>query len=68
MLNKTITYLFIVLGFFSTVSSKELGPDVSVYKGQMLKWEDYKKGYNYHVMFKSMLADEKTCKDETEGS
>ena len=68
MLNKTITCLFIVLGFFSTVSSKEFGPDVSVYKGQMLKWEDYKKGYNYHVMFKSMLADEKTCKDETEGS
>jgi hypothetical protein len=64
MLNKTITYLFIVIGFFSTVSSKELGPDVSVYKGQMLKWEDYKKGYNYHVMFRSLLADEKTCLSE----
>ena len=64
MLNKTITCLFIVLGFFSTVSSKELGHDVSVYKGQILKWEDYKKGYNYHVMFKSLLADEKTCLSE----
>ncbi|HSW61389.1 MAG TPA: hypothetical protein VLJ60_11345 [bacterium] len=64
MLKKTITCLFIVLGVFSTVSSKELGPDVSVYRGEELKWEDYQKGYNYQVMFRSLLADEETCYSE----
>jgi len=72
MLIKTITCLFIVLGFFSTVSSKEFGPDVSVYRGEELKWEDG--AYGYFVMFKSMLKQDDnlphplTCMDEKEGS
>ncbi|HSW60485.1 MAG TPA: hypothetical protein VLJ60_06770, partial [bacterium] len=72
MLRKTITYLFIVLSFFSTVSSKELGPDVSVYRDEELKWENG--AYGYFVMFKSLLMDDNNaayspvCMDEKEGS
>lgn len=72
MLRKTIICIFMVLGFFSTVSSKELGPDVSVYRGEELKWEDG--AYGYFVMFKSLLMDDNNaayspvCMDEKEGS
>lgn len=62
MLIKTITCLFIVLGFFSTVSSNELGPDVSVYRGEELKWEDG--AYGYFVMFKSMLDENRHCAED----
>ena len=40
MLIKTITCLFIVLGVVSIMTAKELGPDVSVYRGEELKWEN----------------------------
>ena len=33
--------------------AKEIGPSVSVYRDQDLKWEDG--AFGYHVMFKSLL-------------
>lgn len=63
MLRNSIAYIIYIFLFF-TLSAKDLGPDISVYNGQMLKWDDYKKGYGYHVMFKSLLADDKTCLGE----
>lgn len=63
MLKISIVYTFFIFLFFN-VSAKDFGPDISVYNGQMLKWEDYQKGHNYHVMFKSLLADDKTCLGE----
>ncbi|HPS30874.1 MAG TPA: hypothetical protein PLZ43_11505 [bacterium] len=63
MLKNSIICTFFIFLFFN-VSAKDFGPDVSVYNGQMLKWDDYKKGYGYHVMFKSLLADYKTCLGE----
>lgn len=60
---KTVCTLLVFLSFF--VSAKELGPDVSVYRGEELKWEDG--AYGYLVMFKSLLDENGGCtKDQTE--
>jgi len=53
--------MFLLLPLFS----KELGPDVSVYNGEELKWEDG--AYGYFVMFKSLLDESGSCvEDQTE--
>lgn len=60
---KTVCTLLVSLSFF--VSAKELGPDVSIYNGEELKWEDG--AYGYHVMFKSLLNESGSCvEDQTE--
>ncbi|MGI6393828.1 MAG: hypothetical protein ACOX2F_03690 [bacterium] len=41
----------LLLPFYA--SAKAIGPNVSEYRGQELKWEDG--AYGYHVMFKSLL-------------
>ncbi|HNW16861.1 MAG TPA: hypothetical protein PKM15_09175, partial [bacterium] len=70
---KTVCTLLVFLSFF--VSAKDFGPDVSVYNGEELKWEDG--AYGYHVMFKSLLENLQadsgnpqadTCMDEGAGS
>lgn len=49
-----ITKLFLLLLLISSfLTAKSLGPDVSVYRGEELKWEDG--AYGYHVMFKTLL-------------
>ena len=59
MLIKTITCLFIVLGVVSIMTAKELGPDVSVYRGEELKWENG--AYGYHVMVTKLPPEYKDC-------
>ena len=66
---KMVFTFLIFLSFF--VSAKELDPDVSVYEGEELKWEDG--AYGYFVMFKSLLeldteSSNIICKDEAVGS
>ena len=51
--------LFILLA--GAAGAKEIGPNVAVFKGQDLKWEDG--AYSYHVMFKSLLANLNTGDD-----
>jgi len=46
-----IILLAVMLPF--AVAAKGIGPNVSKYRGQELKWEDG--AYGYHVMFKSLL-------------
>ncbi|HPS30872.1 MAG TPA: hypothetical protein PLZ43_11495 [bacterium] len=67
---RSITCFFILFSL-CTVFAKDLGPDISVYDGEELKWEDG--AYGYHVMFKSLLelnteSSNIICKDETVGS
>ena len=71
-----ITKLFLLLLLISSfLTAKSLGPDVSKYRGEELKWEDG--AYGYHVMFKTLLenlvadADNPqadTCVNESTGS
>ncbi|HPS30440.1 MAG TPA: hypothetical protein PLZ43_09305 [bacterium] len=57
------------------LGAKAIGPNVSVYRNEELKWEDG--AYGYHVMFKTLLENLKadsgnpqadTCMDEATGS
>lgn len=61
MIKSSITYAFFLILCFN-LSAKELGPDVSIYNGEELKWEEG--AHDYFVMFKSLLADDKTCLGE----
>lgn len=58
-------YLLILLLFPLILAAKELGPDVSVYKGEQLKWEEGSR--SYYVMFKSLLANNDTANDTNGG-
>lgn len=67
---RSITCFFILFSL-CTVSAKDLGPDVSVYRGEELKWGGG--SYGYFVMFKSLLeldteSSNIMCKDEAVGS
>jgi len=59
MLKNSIACLVLVLSFMTIMSAKNLGPDVSVYNGEELKWEDG--AYGYFVMFKSLLDENGDC-------
>ena len=72
MTRKTILFVLLAVLFSFTATAKNIGPDVSEYRGEQLKWEDG--AYGYHVMFKSLIANVKkdakpdqpvgdTCKD-----
>ena len=52
-MHKKITKLFLLLLIPGLLAAKVLGPDVSQYRGEELKWEDG--AYGYHVMFKTLL-------------
>ena len=52
-MKKFIIFLLIAVFLPLAVSAKEIGPDVSVYRDQELKWEDG--AFGYHVMFKTLL-------------
>ena len=54
MSKKLIFILLLAVLLPFAVAAKTLGPNVSQYRGQELKWEDG--AYGYHVMFKSLLA------------
>lgn len=59
---------FGVLLFFAIpliLLAKELGPDVSNYKGQDLKWEEGAR--SYYVMFKSLLTNSDPSNDYSNG-
>ncbi|MBP5406073.1 hypothetical protein J6Z19_02855 [bacterium] len=53
MRKKLIFIVLLALLLPFAVAAKEIGPNVSKYRGQELKWEDG--AYGYHVMFKSLL-------------
>ena len=76
MSKKLIFLFFIAVLLPFAVTAKDIGPDVSKYRGQELKWEDG--AYGYHVMFKSLLENKEpepkgyegnpqgdTCKDSS---
>lgn len=46
-------------------TAKEIGPNVAVYRGEELKWEEG--AYSYWVMFKSLLANKDTSNDYSGG-
>ncbi|HNZ54589.1 MAG TPA: hypothetical protein PKN76_10670, partial [bacterium] len=48
-----VVFIFIALAVPFYAAAKAIGPEVSEYRGQELKWEDG--AYGYHVMFKSLL-------------
>ena len=69
-------FLTIISSVAGLLTAKELGPDVSTYEEEELKWENG--NYGYHVMFKTLLENNKTeiydnniadsCVDQTIGS
>ncbi len=61
---RKVFYLLLVL-LPVLAGAKEIGPNVGVYRGQELKWEDG--AYSYHVMFKSLLANLNTGNDNSGG-
>ena len=74
MSKKLIFLILIVLLLPFAVAAKGIGPNVSKYRGQELKWEDG--AFGYHVMFKSLLENKEvdsdpnnpqgdTCKDSS---
>lgn len=73
---RNLFILFLVVYFAPVfLGAKAIGPDVSVYRNEELKWEDG--AYGYHVMFKTLLENLKadsgnpqadTCMDEAAGS
>lgn len=71
MLRNSVACLALVLLFTTIMSAKDLGPDISVYRGEELKWGGG--SYGSFVMFKSLLeldteSSNIICKDETVGS
>jgi len=61
---KKIVLILFFLTAFSTMlfAGKSIGPNVSVYKGKELKWEEGAR--NYFVMFKTYLEDKNTGDDQ----
>jgi len=56
-MKKFIIFLMIAVLLPLAASAKEIGPNVSVYRNQELKWEDG--AFGYHVMFKTLLENKK---------
>jgi len=61
MIKNSIVCAFLLILFFH-LPAKDFGPGVSIYDGEELKWEEG--AHDYFVMFKSLLADDKTCLGE----
>jgi len=59
MVRKTFVLFLVLVPLWG--SAKEIGPNVAVYRGEELKWEDG--AYSYWVMFKSLLANKNTGDD-----
>ncbi len=58
---KKLFVLFAVLLVSALMLAKQLGPDVAVYKGEKLQWEEGAR--SYFVMFKSLLENRDTAGD-----
>lgn len=73
---RNLFILFLAIYFAPLfIGAKAIGPDVSVYRNEELKWEDG--AYGYHVMFKTLLENLKAdsgnpqadaCMSEAAGS